>query len=240
MTATRACSVEECERPAKGKRDWCAMHTERWRRWGDPVETRPRVRGICTEPGCERPHEARGLCSVHYYQANRPAPKPRARLSSADRLARRIDKSAGPDACWLWTGTCNDRGYGHTYIWRGDRKLSTSAHRAAYIEAHGPIPDELLVRHLCNNPPCCNPSHLRLGDQVQNMADRRTTGAGYATGAAAPTAVEVSLEMVAAIRAEYRPRVKGRGQHALAQRFGLSRTTIQRIVTATDRWAESA
>lgn len=66
MKATQICSVEDCPRPAKGKREWCAMHIERWRRWGDPTETRPRLRAVCSVDGCDRLNEAHGWCSLHY------------------------------------------------------------------------------------------------------------------------------------------------------------------------------
>lgn len=240
------CSVEGCERPAKGKREWCAMHTERWRRWGDPTETRPRIRTACIVEGCDRLHEAQGWCQLHYRryrEHGNPLHRPhstRTRSPLLERLLRKIDQSGGDDACWIWTGNVNERGYGQTYIDRGDKRIGTGAHRAMYIAVNGDIDDGLFVLHGCNNPPCCNPKHLRAGTQVENMADRREHGAGYPRGNDAPRAVQLTDELVQAIRATYRPRVKGRGQHAIAQQFGLSRTTVQRIVTESDRWAESA
>lgn len=50
------------------------------------------------------------------------------------------------------------------------------AHRAAWVEASGPIPLGILVCHRCDNPPCCNPAHLFLGTQSDNIKD------GYAKG----------------------------------------------------------
>lgn len=46
------------------------------------------------------------------------------------------------------------------------------AHRVAYEIANGPIPDDLWVLHSCDNPPCCNPSHLRVGTYKDNVRDR--------------------------------------------------------------------
>lgn len=34
------------------------------------------------------------------------------------------------------------------------------AHRLAYEQAYGPIPDGLVIDHLCRNKACCNPAHL--------------------------------------------------------------------------------
>jgi HNH endonuclease len=65
--------------------------------------------------------------------------------------------------CWEWTGRGSDKGYGR---WRG-----TQAHRVAYELVHGPIPDGLIVRHDCDNPPCCNPAHLLAGTHLDNSRD---------------------------------------------------------------------
>lgn len=59
-------------------------------------------------------------------------------------------------SCQVWLGCKNDKGYGVISI-DGERYL---AHRVAYEAAKGPIPDGLVLDHLCRNPPCVNPDHL--------------------------------------------------------------------------------
>jgi hypothetical protein len=41
---------------------------------------------------------------------------------------------------------------------------------------NGPIPDGAWVLHRCDNPPCCNPAHLFLGDAAANVADMVAKG----------------------------------------------------------------
>jgi hypothetical protein len=64
--------------------------------------------------------------------------------------------SVSQTACTEWNGTVNNKGYG-VVRW-GDS--TTTAHRAAWITAHGPLPDGIVVDHLCRNRLCVNLDHL--------------------------------------------------------------------------------
>lgn len=74
----------------------------------------------------------------------------------------------GEDECWPWRGPrFSDFGYGRLcFEGRDDR-----THRLAYQFCKGVIPKGQVVRHTCDNPPCCNPRHLILGSQGDNCRD---------------------------------------------------------------------
>lgn len=86
----------------------------------------------------------------------------------AERLYARIavDLLTG---CHNWTGPTVWKGYGQMYLWSaGGKKYRARTHRIAYEIAKGPIPDGLVLDHLCRNPPCCNPDHLEAVTQREN------------------------------------------------------------------------
>ena len=85
-----------------------------------------------------------------------------------------VEKSDLPNACWLWTGHKTKDGYGKLYMQSFGYQIYT--HRISYMLAYGSIPIGFHVLHRCDNPPCCNPSHLFLGTQQDNMRDREAKG----------------------------------------------------------------
>lgn len=79
---------------------------------------------------------------------------------------------AGLNECWSWLACVSSSGYGCI----GYKKKMLTASRVAWELEHGPIPGGLVVCHKCDNPRCCNPHHLFLGTQHQNILDSASKG----------------------------------------------------------------
>jgi hypothetical protein len=91
-----------------------------------------------------------------------------------DRFWRKVDKSGGASACWEWKGSRLIGGYGQ-FKAAGSNWL---AHRVAFFggpytkkAGSGVTSSQIVVRHTCDNPHCCNPEHLRGGSHLDNMRD---------------------------------------------------------------------
>lgn len=67
--------------------------------------------------------------------------------------------------CWLWLGSPH-HGYGLVRV--GLRK-QRKAHRVAYELLVGPVPDGLVLDHLCRRKRCINPAHLEPVTQAENI-----------------------------------------------------------------------
>lgn len=76
------------------------------------------------------------------------------------------------DECWPWLFYKNKAGYGGFSI----RNVFYLANRLAWSIENGRIPDGLDILHSCDNPACCNPSHLRAGTHKENMQDMSVRG----------------------------------------------------------------
>lgn len=78
------------------------------------------------------------------------------------------------DQCWNWKAAKFD-GYGKFNL----NGKSVAAHRVAYKISFNTDPGEFLVMHTCDNRGCCNPSHLVLGTNADNTADKVKKGRNF-------------------------------------------------------------
>lgn len=96
-----------------------------------------------------------------------PKPVPKLTQEQRGRFWMNVDKSGGPDSCWPWTGTI-DGEYGRAKI---DGRLYLAHRVAASDHLDDRLESHRVVRHSCDNPPCCNPKHLLPGTYSENTQD---------------------------------------------------------------------
>jgi hypothetical protein len=87
------------------------------------------------------------------------------------RFLSRIDRSAGALSCHPFTGSTNQQGYGLVQGCDNYLGFSFLAHRVAWAIEHQIEPGSAVIRHSCDNPPCCNGAHLLNGLHIDNTAD---------------------------------------------------------------------
>lgn len=129
----------------------------------------------------------------------------------------------GADECWPWlgsTGGSGDHMYGRvTYL-----GYTTGAHRIAYMLKHkiDTLPHGVVIRHTCDTPICCNPDHLRAGDQwlnTQDMMNKRS---------AVKRSAVLTDDQVREIRARYLDEDVTMVQ--LGHDYGVTNVTVSRVI----------
>lgn len=124
----------------------------------------------------------------------------------------RIDEVTG---CWEWQRTCHNRsGHGRMSV-HGKMKY---VHRLMYEIHKGPVDPLEVVRHKCDNPKCCRPSHLELGSVRDNNLDKQLRGR-------VPT--KLTVDDVRSIRVEY---ANGYSIPQISWWYDIPRSTIYDVI----------
>ena len=85
-------------------------------------------------------------------------------MRAIDKFLSKLPSTRDENACWVWLGTDNGKGYG---VFFHDHNVF--AHRYSYELFVGEIPAGLTIDHLCENTKCVNPRHLEPVTITENV-----------------------------------------------------------------------
>ena len=123
----------------------------------------------CSIEECGGKLHARGYCGKHYLRWLKHG-SPLATLAHRDSEQSFLAHTEPLvwSTCVVWTSTIGKSGYGQISV--GGRKIP--AHRFAWERERGPIPDGMVIDHICWERSCVNVEHLRLATPAQNMQNQ--------------------------------------------------------------------
>lgn len=184
---------------------------------------------ICGCAGCGKPVLAMGMCNAHY-RRNRIYGSPFTLASRSalfrgkpieERFRRQFDKKES--GCWEWNGAIDADGYGRingTYM----DVLFKKAHRLSWaMHNQRVIPEGMVICHACDNTKCVNPTHLWLGTQAENQADKIAKGRHSGVrGEQQPTSILTEAQ-AREILISIKPLIE------LAREYGVHQSTISSI-----------
>jgi len=154
-------------------------------------------------------------------------------------LWSKVDKR-GEDECWEWKGFRNHDGYGRTWI----NDKGYYAHRVIYslvypntISLNAPTSQNEtgFLLHTCDNPSCCNPKHLWVGNHADNMADKAEKGRSPDFSGGKGPRCKLTMEQAREARLL---RKTGMTIPQLMEKFNLSRASMKTLLRG-DSYKES-
>ena len=136
----------------------------------------------------------------------------------AARFWSKVNIPKNENHCWEWQGATLPFGHGVFRV-PGEQRNKRAHSHALELATGNEVPDELHVLHSCDNPPCVNPSHLRVGtdqDNVDDMFRRRRNARRSA----------LTDDDIVSLRER---RAAGETIVSLADSFGISNATVSCI-----------
>lgn len=128
------------------------------------------------------------------------------------------------EECWPWIGKRYPSGYGRLSV---GKHIRLGAHRAIFALLFGSVPNDLVVRHDCDNPPCVNPFHLLPGTNADNVDDMMVRGRKRPAIGERTSAAKLTRAQIPEIRSLH---AAGLSQREIAKRFSVSDTSIYQVV----------
>lgn len=212
----KSCSIDGCNGRFLA-RGLCAKHYRRLMVNGSTDDTLYGTKRTCSVEGCDRPFLAKDMCSLHYYRVKNGGdivPKNTPKGDLLRWLQDHVDHDG--EECIIWPFGTTGNGYGKLQV--NGREYIASNYMCRL--AHGDQPTEAHeTAHNCNNPPCCNPKHLRWDTRAGNHADKYENGTHQGS-------TKLNARQVTAIRS-----LNGVAtQQEIADMFGVSRSNVGLIL----------
>jgi len=136
------------------------------------------------------------------------------------------------DECWNWKGYKNEDGYGRTWI----NDCGYYAHRVIYdlvypniitLSAPKNTDETGFILHTCDNPSCCNPKHLWVGNCSENIADKVKKGRSADFSGDKGPNCKLSMAQAQEIRQK---RKDGISAKELANKYGVSISSVKTLL----------
>ena len=148
-----------------------------------------------------------------------------------DRFWSNVD-IRGESECWLWQLSRDKKNYGQFQL-RGKCERS---YRISWFLVNGLIPElfeglPAMICHSCDNPPCCNPNHLFLGNHAINTKDSAVKDRRFSLRLGNRGKENCSAELVEVQVCEIKTLLReGVLTHReIAEIYGVSKSTITSI-----------
>lgn len=190
---------------------------------------RPPNNRKCSIADCGGKHFGRGWCEKHYLRwrsTGDPLQVKKVAKNVLDLAWIKSQCMITDDGCWEWNNAKDEHGYGLFSL----NGKNIGVHRITLsLSLARELKPGMSVLHSCDNPPCCNPEHLREGTRRDNVADMDAKGRRVPPTSMTSHRRVLKPEQVKSIRREH-----ARGDTtiaSLARKYNVNWGTIKGIVT---------
>jgi len=137
---------------------------------------------------------------------------------------KEITYTIDSNGCWICTSHSRNQD-GYPRIRRNGKSQYLS--RFMYEQKNGPIPEDLVMRHKCDNLACINPDHLETGTQYDNIHDMKKRGRERKAFGSNHYCSKLTENQVKEILLFSK---SGMRQIDIANKYGVSRGVIYKII----------